>query len=1785
MAKSLVKISDRVHKKHLMMYYDKRFQTDPEFALIALNQEQIIEGSRSGAFLSEKPKFKRLIDMIAATDKQVFADLAEKMDLDGGYHPQTDDEKRCFKILGELDMVTGHVTGSMTAKRYQRNELWSLMSYLGAPSWFITFAPADYDNPLCLYYAGQDQDFVPSKIKLMKSSDRLRQVINNPTASARFFHHMANIFTKEILRWQKEEPGLFGFTNAFYGTVEQQGRLTLHLHLLLWIKGAISPEQIKERLLSGDSEFQRKMIEYIDSCVQGYLPGGSLNTVTHTVDNKEQSPGYVKPTMTLPAACTSSTAIVIWNEQKNSDVDDLLLKANIHECNCRCFVKGGKRCKSRFPREVITQTAVDDTGYIHLRHDEPQMNSVNHFLTYMLRCNTDVSCLLTGTAIKAVMAYATDYITKPSLKTPSMFSLIRKQLDRAQPLDCVDADRHEKGRKIITSIVNSFTSKYEIGAPLASSYLLDLPDHYKSHTFRHVYWRSFVKEVMSVFPLPNEDNMDVDSHEEQNMPGKMAEYKIVLTTNETAGERMEWLALTPVTDYMYRPLEHEQFCLYDWIRLSVKSKHNPPGSVEQPSVSAQPLAYGEGVENEKFCRFTAEHPQSSTYAVKLDNSRVDVVPNFLGGPLPRRDAGDRELYCSTMLTLFKPWRSGHDLKSHSVSWEEIFESHEFSVRQNEIMDHFNLRYECLDARDDYSSRRKVEDQHDCDSDNDNEDKSGVKAQPDDDESFEDPLSKFASMMQESTEHGPSHKKRLNEHNQISEVLKRRGWTSTLANHIRVPSILDEPSYSQSKSHWTKELDHVKQAKSLSQSMKNFTPSTVQNPKQPTQPGFQQNDNVRVVDWNELNPPTSFYNDIGERVIPSELIDPISKQFTLNEDQDRAFKLVANHVALGDREQFLMYLGGMAGTGKSQVIKALTFFFKEIGQEGCLLLLAPTGSAASQINGHTYHSALGIIRDSRKDSASSAVQANLTHVRYVFVDEVSMISCDNLRKIAALFAKCRPSTDKPFGGFHMILAGDFAQLPPVQQAGASLFSRKVGLSFRSGTTPNGQNQAIGKSLWHQFTTVVMLKENMRQTNMSDADTQLRTALMNMRYAACTKQDLEFLRSLTASNCPGRLQSNTFRHTSVITGLNSHRDAINELGCKKFAADTQQELLRFYSVDKASNDQDEDAYSAKKRQPKGKRRRQQKNWTTSHISQSRREVLWNLSHKASDNAPGCLSICRNMPVIIKKNIVTECGVTNGAEGTVWDWTSHTTAEGYNTLDTLFIKLDVPFNNGIEIVRIHLPGLPPNVVPIVSCAQTVKCHLPSDEVLTIQRTQVPVLPNFAMTDYNSQGKTRKHNVVDLNNLKSHQAYYTALSRSSDAAGTLILQGFETRHITKGASKELKDEFLDLEILNEITRQKFSGKMPAQVTSNIRHVRIAQFLSAIKGDLNIKDLHCALKWTETDAEARVSRGVTLAKSLNMDNPSTPSRKRLQTTDDTTPLKKRRRITQAVVSPIKLPKSSTINTSADQSQCHIGLIWDSINYSCAYDALITPLYNLWTIHQGKLSAFLASTSPLTHAMLGEFIQVGTGQQSLESARDKLRHILHSSDQIKFPMGHQGCDIAELCDSIFSNASIQNETSTWVLTAKCMQCTATVRHSITSRPLHLHWGSQSVEQALEQHLHAQIQLRDKCTCHRDVRGWQLQDVTTPFIVPILLNGQQVNLPQHITLFNQQLQIASVSYFTPGTGIGHYISRFLDLERRVWFHDGIQTQRWCQLEGQNISLNSVRQGLTTSNASVVFYMQV
>jgi len=54
--------------------------------------------------------------------------------------------------------------------------------------------------------------------------------------------------------------------------------------------------------------------------------------------------------------------------------------------------------------------------------------------------------------------------------------------------------------------------------------------------------------------------------------------------------------------------------------------------------------------NVTFHSFLKDHPLHHSHHVTLLDNTQELVPNFIGGAIPRSDRGDREYYCSTMLT-------------------------------------------------------------------------------------------------------------------------------------------------------------------------------------------------------------------------------------------------------------------------------------------------------------------------------------------------------------------------------------------------------------------------------------------------------------------------------------------------------------------------------------------------------------------------------------------------------------------------------------------------------------------------------------------------------------------------------------------------------------------------------------------------------------------------------------------------------------------------------------------------------------------------------------------------------------------------------------------------------------------------------------------------------------------------------------------------------------------------------------------------------------------------------
>ncbi|MDR0275996.1 MAG: AAA family ATPase [Burkholderiaceae bacterium] len=123
----------------------------------------------------------------------------------------------------------------------------------------------------------------------------------------------------------------------------------------------------------------------------------------------------------------------------------------------------------------------------------------------------------------------------------------------------------------------------------------------------------------------------------------------------------------------------------------------------------------------------------------------------------------------------------------------------------------------------------------------------------------------------------------------------------------------------------------------------------------------------------------------------------------------------------------IFVTGKAGTGKSTLIQWLR------GKLDSCAVVAPTAIAAITAQGETIHSFFGLpprlIDPSESHPATARVRLVLENIRYLVVDEVSMVPPNIVDTMSHILQSARRS-DLPFGGVPVVLVGDLLQLPPV-----------------------------------------------------------------------------------------------------------------------------------------------------------------------------------------------------------------------------------------------------------------------------------------------------------------------------------------------------------------------------------------------------------------------------------------------------------------------------------------------------------------------------------------------------------------------------------------------------------------------------------------------------------------------------------------------------------------------------------------------------------------------------------
>jgi len=410
--------------------------------------------------------------------------------------------------------------------------------------------------------------------------------------------------------------------------------------------------------------------------------------------------------------------------------------------------------------------------------------------------------------------------------------------------------------------------------------------------------------------------------------------------------------------------------------------------------------------------------------------------------------------------------------------------------------------------------------------------------------------------------------------------------------------------------------------------------------------------------------------------------------------------------------------------------------------------------------------------------------------------------------------------------------------------------------------------------------------------------------------------------------------------------------------------------------------------------------------------------------------------------------------------------------------------------------------------------------------------------------------------------------LSRSATASGTVIVQSFSPRLITCGASGYLRQEFRELELLDEITKLRYGGKLPDHIQGNFRNPLIRAY-QKWKGTDYVPPLtHPALTWSVKDPLPLLSV-VTDAPWQIIDKQKKKKEIEIETKNvqsvfiaakGSVPVSsgKKRKLEnfENVSTCVKRIKAVQMITASDDSSSPAGLVWDSDNYSCAYDALFTVLYELWSTDTNTWTRrFKKINQHHLKSLSVCFKKYMNGQASFETARDTIRHKLHIQSPAQFPYGTRGTSVSALTSTIFAPHKF-----VVISSPECTNCEYFEPSIDDGLDFVLYGKADTPKSTCEWLQYLEHETHEKCPICSSAMMQPISFKSIPSVLVFEINSKNIRVSKTLN-FEQEgetvvLYVRGLIYH----GDFHFTSCIIGSDGIVWYHDGINTGSSCENEG-------------------------
>jgi hypothetical protein len=242
----------------------------------------------------------------------------------------------------------------------------------------------------------------------------------------------------------------------------------------------------------------------------------------------------------------------------------------------------------------------------------------------------------------------------------------------------------------------------------------------------------------------------------------------------------------------------------------------------------------------------------------------------------------------------------------------------------------------------------------------------------------------------------------------------------------------------------------------------------------------------------------------------------------------------------------------------------------------------------------------------------------------------------------------------------------------------------------------------------------------------------------------------------------------------------KDTLNIQMAQEFARKTGQPLHWYYAQDSHSKN-------------------------TPVTSPELKQKLMQMDSGKTNSRLGRIPLVIGMPVMIAQNFDVPGGVVNGCVGKLVRVRYRVGEDGRRYAISCIVEAP-DTTPGI------IPELPQHhVVSLRDTTKIVFTHPYSKAKVNIKRTQLPIMPAFAITAHKAQGKTLLACVVNFTGCRGSESPYVMVSRATSLDGLVILTPFTKDKICCRQNEDVRAEFRRLRYLTLKTIVAYGTKEEA--------------------------------------------------------------------------------------------------------------------------------------------------------------------------------------------------------------------------------------------------------------------------------------------------------------------------------------------------------------------------------------